>query len=366
LSFREILIGLCGIFLLASAHCLPAAEWYPVEVESWNPPFNPSRQRVRETYVALDKASRRWNLCVSIPHLKDDYWLAVNYGLVDEARRLGVNLAIYEAGGYEHLDVQRKQINDCLAESASAADGIIISAIAADGLNDQISAAGDRGVPVLDLINGINSPDISARNAVDFHDMGFQIGQYVKALPQEQDGEIGVAWFPGPAGAGWVAAGDAGFRAALADSPIEIVVTKNGDTGRTRQSQLIEAALDQFGDAAAEKIDYIVGTAVTAEAAMSILRSRGLQKQIKVLSYYYGPGVHKGIRRGAILAATTDSPVLQARMAVDTMTRMLENKPYFKHVAPEVIVIDQAELRQWDSSTTLAPKGFRAIFSVEE
>jgi protein TorT len=253
LSFREILIGLCGIFLLASAHSLPAAEWYPVEVESWNPPFNPSRQRVRETYVALDKASKRWNICVSIPHLKDDYWLAVNYGLVDEARRLGVNLAIYEAGGYEHLDVQRKQINDCLAESAGAADGVIISAIAADGLNDQISNAGDRGVPVLDLINGINSPDISARNAVDFHDMGFQVGQYLKALSEAQEGKIGVAWFPGPSGAGWVAAGDVGFRAALSGSPVNIVVTKNGDTGRTQQSQLIEAALDQFGDAAAEK-----------------------------------------------------------------------------------------------------------------
>jgi protein TorT len=366
LSFRQILTVLCGIFLLASAHSVPAAEWYPLEVESWNPPFNASRQRVPETYVPLEQASKRWNLCVSIPHLKDDYWLAVNYGLLDEARRLGVNLAIYEAGGYEHLEMQRKQINDCLAAAAGAVDGIIISAIAADGLNDQISAAVERGLPILDLINGINSTDISARNAVDFHDMGFQVGQYMKALPQQQDGTIGVAWFPGPAGAGWVAAGDAGFRAALADSSLEIVVSKNGDTGRTQQSELIEAALDQFGDAAAQKIDYIVGTAVTAEAAMSILRSRGLQTQIKVLSFYYGPGVHKGIRRGAILAATTDSPVLQARMAVDTMTRMLENKPYFKHVAPEVIVIDQATLRQWDSSTTLAPRGFRAIFSVEE
>jgi protein TorT len=163
-----------------------------------------------------------------------------------------------------------------------------------------------------------------------------------------------------------VAAGDAGFRAALADSPVKIIVTKQGDTGMAQQSQLIESVLDEAGAASPGRIDYIVGTAVTAEAAMSILRSRGLQDQIKVLSYYYGPGVHKGIRRGSILAAPTDSPVLQARMAVDTMVRILENKPYSKHAAPQVIIVDQANMQQWNSSTTLAPRGFRAIFTVRE
>jgi len=31
----------------------------------------------------------------------------------------------------------------------------------------------------------------------------------------------------------------------------------------------------------------------------------------------------------------------------------------------DVIVIDRKNLKKWDSSTTLAPKGFRPIFSVE-
>jgi protein TorT len=366
LSSHKIWTALCGGLLLVLGHSAQPAEWYPLQVESWTPPFNTSRQHVQETYVPLDKASKRWNLCVSIPHLKDDYWLAVNYGLVDEARRLGVNLAIYEAGGYEYLDVQRQQLKDCITNSAGDVDGLIVSAIAADGLNGEISAARSRGLPVLDLINGINSPDISARTAVDFYDMGSQIGQYLRAIPLETEGEVGVAWFPGPEGAGWVAAGDAGFRAALADSPVKIIVTKQGDTGMAQQSQLIESVLDEAGAASPGRIDYIVGTAVTAEAAMSILRSRGLQDQIKVLSYYYGPGVHKGIRRGSILAAPTDSPVLQARMAVDTMVRILENKPYSKHAAPQVIIVDQANMQQWNSSTTLAPRGFRAIFTVRE
>ena len=51
----------------------------------------------------------------------------------------------------------------------------------------------------------------------------------------------------------------------------------------------------------------MVGTAVTAEAAIPILKDRGLTDQVKVLSYYYTPGVDQGLRRGQILAAPTNS-----------------------------------------------------------
>ena len=88
--------------------------------------------------------------------------------------------------------------------------------------------------------------------------------------------------------------------------------------------------------------------------------------KIKILAYYYSPGVHRGIRRGYIIAAPSDLTVLQARIAVDVMVRILEKKEYHKHVAPRVIVVDHGNIRNWDISTTLAPRGFRPIFSVNE
>ncbi len=331
--------------------------WYPVEVDVWEPPFNTRQQRKQRQYTPLEKATRRWNICVSIPHLKDAYWLGVNYGLIAEARRLDVGLSLYTAGGYEHLDVQSKQIEDCLA---SDTDGLIISAISKAGLEDLVKSATDRGVPVLDMINGMDSPQISARVAVDFWDTGFQAGSYLRALHRNSAQPVRIAWFPGPDGAAWVAAGDAGFNDALKGSSIEIIATRMGDTGRAAQSKLIESVLDEHADA----MDYIVGTAVTAEAAVDVLRTRGLSKQIKVLSYYYSPGVHRGIKRGNILAAPTDQQVLQARIAVDVMVRILEKQEYIKHVAPRVLLLDGGKLRSWDSSTALAPRGFRPIFSI--
>lgn len=357
---------------LAAALCLlipaslSAGQWYPVTVDVWDPPFNTERQRSQQSYVPLEKAEKRWNICVSIPHLKDAYWLAVNFGLVDEARRMEVNLAIYEAGGYDRLEVQRQQVKECLADGIQGqpVDGLILSAIDADGLNDLVTATRARSIPVLDLINGINSPDITARAAVTYYDSGFQAGQYLQELLAPDSGEIRVAWFPGPEGAGWVEAGDRGFNAAVADSNIRIIATRKGDTGKATQTSLIEAVLDELGDQASTQLDFIVGTTVSAEAAVSVLRRRGLDGDIGVLAYYYGPGVHQGIKRGTIIAAPADSNVIQARMAVDMMVRILEEKPYFKHAAPRVIVIDRETLPGWDSSTTLPPRGFRAMFSV--
>jgi protein TorT len=335
-------------------------KWYPVTVDVWEPPFNTDRQRVTRSYTPLQQVSKHWNFCVLIPHLKDTFWLAVNYGLVAQARDFGIEVTIFEAGGYERLDVQRRQFEQCLQPGDKPVDGIIVGAISADGLNEQIAQARKQGIPVLDLINGINSPDISARSAVDYYDSGFQAGEYLRNLDPDAQ-EVSVAWFPGPEGAGWVAAGDAGFRAALTGSHVKIIATSNGDTGKATQAKLIEAVLDELAD---KPIDFIVGTTVSAEAAVSVLRSRGLEGRTRVLAYYFGPGVNRGIRRGSILAAPSDSTVIQARIAIDTMVRIMEGQAYFTHVAPQIQLIDQHNIEDWDTSTTLAPRGFRPVFSV--
>jgi len=353
-------LGYLAVFVTIMVSTVQAEKaWYPLEVDVWNPPFNDLRQREEKLYTPLDQAQEKWRIRVFIPHLKDDYWMGVNFGLIDEARRLGISLSIYEAGGYDQLDVQRRQIEKSLKENP---DGLIIGAISLDGLNDLVKKASDKGIPVLDLINGISSPHIAARAAVSFWDMGHQAGGYLRRLQKDSKQLLKLAWFPGPDGAGWVKAGDAGLRQALTGGTIEIIDSLYGDTGRAAQAKLIEATLNRHAD----DLDWIAGTAVTAEAAVKILRKRGLTDRIKVLSYYYSPGVHRGIRRGEITAAPSDLPVLQARIAVDVMVRILEKREYFKHVAPKVTVVDRDNIRSWDTSTTLAPRGFRPIFSINE
>lgn len=344
--------------LLALAQGPAADDGKPFPVDVWEPPFNQQRQHVRKQYVPLAHASKQWQLCASIPHLKDDYWLAVNSALIQEARRLGVRLNLFEAGGYEHLDTQKRQITECLNKGA---DGLIVGAISADGLNDLIGSYAGRGIPIVDLINGVSSKAIAARAAADFYDMGFAAGQALKKLAGADGRPVRIAWFPGPKGAGWVAAGDEGFRAAVKGTTIAIVETSFGDTGLAEQTRLITATLDQH-----KYLDYIVGTAVTAEAAVPVLRERKMSAKTKVLSYYFGAGVYRGIQRGTIVAAPTDQPAIQAKLSVDLMVRVLEKKDHLRHVSATVILVDRGSLPTFDLSSSLAPPGFRPISSTTE
>ena len=59
-------------------------------------------------------------LCAIYPHLKDSYWLSVNYGMVSEAKRNNINLRVLESGGYPNLEKQQQQLSLCKNWGADA------------------------------------------------------------------------------------------------------------------------------------------------------------------------------------------------------------------------------------------------------
>ncbi len=333
---------------------------WSTKVDVWAPPFNTDLKRETVMYTPLESAEKAWRIFVFIPHLKDSYWLSANYGLISEARRLGVRLIISEAGGYENLDKQRRQIEECLASEMP--DGLIIGAISDTGLNDLVEKAAKNGIPVVDLANIINSPLITSRVASSFQNMGMQAGAFLVKRQEAIGKPVKVAWFPGPAGAGWVEAGVKGFTAAIEGKPITLVATEYGDTGKASQSKLIAKVLK----AQNRDLDFIVGTAPSAEAAVPLLRKNKMSDSTQVISYYFTSGTNRGIMQGFIEGAPTDSTVNLSRIAVDTIVRRLENRKYYKHVAPTVVIVNQDTIKKWDSSGTLPPRGFRPTFSINE
>ena len=355
LHYRAICAGL----LLASTFATTAnaaEKWYPFSVEVWKKPFDMASKRSTFKYVPLKKASKKWDICVSFPHMKDAYWTAVNFGVVAESKRQGVKMQLVEAGGYTNLNKQISQIEDCVAGGANA---VVIGAISNDGLNNLVKEVRSKGVPVIDVVNGMSSKQLSAKSLVSFGEMGFKAGEYVAKKHPSGGKTVKVAWFPGPAGAGWVEAGNAGFQKGVAGSAIKVVETKYGDTGKEAQLKLLEDTLEAHPD-----IEYVIGTAVTAEAAIGLLRSRNLLGKIKIMSYYFTPGVYQGIKRKQILAAPTDSPVIQGRVAIDQAVRILEKKRYKKHVGPKLYVIDDKNINSFDRDSSLAAKGFKPTFRV--
>lgn len=342
---------------LLSTTAALAAEWYPYQAEATNPPFAADGKKSDVAYVPLVKASKKWHVCVSFPHMKDAYWLGVDYGVIEEAKRLGVQLSLAEAGGYTNLNTQISQIEDCVS---SGADAVIIGAISGDGLNNVVKSIAAKKIPVIDLVNGMNSPDVSAKSLVSFYTMGQSAGEYLAKKHPAGTAPAKVGWFPGPAGAAWVEAANKGFMEAVKGSALVVLDPKYGDTGKEVQAKLVEDTLQANPDLA-----YVAGTAVTAEAAVGIVRSRGLDKKVQLVSFYMTPGVYEGISHGRILAAPADSMVIQGRVAVDQAVRLLEGKETIKHVGPKIFVVDGQNYKKVKFDDILPPTGFKPEFSVK-
>ena len=346
-------IALTMLLLPRAGSAGEAAETWELEV--WAPALDfrsPSRTL---RYQPLERASKKWRICASYPHLKDSYWLSVNYGMVEEARRLGVALRVVEAGGYPNLERQIAQIKDCAAE----ADLLALGAVSFEGLTEAVVEIA-RSVPVIAVVNDIANPGISAKAAVSWVTMGARIGEYLAAKHPAGTAAVKVAWFPGPRESQWAYFVEEGFRGAVAGSAVEIVVTKWGDTGREIQLLLVEEALEERPE-----VDYIVGSAVTAGAAVSVLRARGLSDRIKVLADYYTHAVYRGIKRDKILAAPTDFPALQGRLGIEMAVRVLEDRLEHVHAGPLIKLVDSESLSAIGSHQSLAPASFSPTFVVD-
>lgn len=315
--------------------------------------FDETAPLVPLDYRPLLRAARDWRLCVLYPHLKDAYWLSVNHGMVEEARRLGVSFVLYEAGGYPNLERQRAQLADC---AASGADAVVLGTVSYAGLSDEVERIA-RTMPVIAAVNDIDDRGITAKAAVSWVEMGAVAGRFLAARHPAGSAPVRVAWFPGPAAAGWVRFVDEGFRAAIAGSAVEVVLTLHGDTGREQQVLLVEEALERAPD-----IDYIVGSGPTAEVAVSILRMRGLEARIGIVSTYVSHAVWRGIRRGRILASPTDFAVLQGRLAVEMAVRALEGRLEVAHAGPAIVPVTPANVEAVGTADSLAPASFQAVF----
>mgnify|MGYP000249251314 CR=1 FL=1 len=319
-------------------------------------PFDDDSAGVPIRYAPLERAQRPWRICVLYPHLKDAYWLSVNYGMVEEARALGVSFEVFEAGGYPNLTRQIEQLRGC---AAAEFDAVILGAVSYDGLTPVVREIAAHK-PVIAAVNDIDDAGITAKASVPWREMGAAAGRVIAGRHPKGSAPVRIAWFPGPEGAGWVRFVEEGFRAEIAKSAAEIVATRFGDTGLEQQVLLVEDVLDEMPG-----VDYLVGSGPMAEAAVSILRARGLSGRVQVVSTYMSHAVYRGIKRGRILAAPTDFAALQGRLSVEMAVRALEGSLTVRHAGPAIRVVTAQTIDDIGAEGSLAPASFVPVFSLQ-
>ncbi len=305
-------------------------------------------------HLALGSARRHWCLCAIVPHVKDEYWLSVGYGMVEEARRLGVALRISETGGYRSADQQAARIDGCRAE---AADAIILGSVSYDA--PQIAAAIDRAVPqtpVIAAINDVGFRNIAAKVGVSWRDMGLSIGAFLARRHPAGSGRVRAVVATGPKVAGWVGFLSSGLHEALARSDVEIVEESGADTDAREQLLLVEDLLARHPD-----VDYLIGSAPAIEAAIALERIRARRGRPRLIASYYTQAIRRGLLRGRIEAAPFDDPRLQGRLAVEQAVRAIEGALERRQIGPRIHLARPEALPALDA---LSPPQARPEFAV--
>ncbi len=293
------------------------------------------------------KAKRAWKLCALYPSLKDSYWLSLNYGMQEAARRYGVDLKVLEAGGYSQLATQQAQIYQCKQWGAEA---ILLgsSTTSFPDLQKQVAS-----LPVIELVNAIDAPQVKSRVGVPWFQMGYQPGRY---LVQWAHGKpLNVLLMPGPDNAGGSKEMVEGFRAAIAGSPVRIVDIALGDNDIEIQRNLLQEMLERHPE-----IDVVAGTAIAAEAAMG--EGRNLKTPLTVVSFYLSHQVYRGLKRGRVIMAVSDQMVWQGELAVEQAIRQLQGQSVSDNVSPPILVLTPKNADREHIRRSLSPGGFRPVY----
>jgi protein TorT len=353
-SIRSI-FGLVTSGLVVAGIVSMAGDAQAWSVEVRTPPFQWQASRKAEIRP-LAAASKPWRICALYPHLKDSYWLSINYGMVAQARALGVELKVLDAGGYHRVDEQLAQIDACRAWKA---DALLLGAVSFAGRTDELKAH-VAGLPVFGLVNDVPIDTLVGRVATSWYAMGHRAGEFIAARHPAGSKGVKIAWFPGASRWSDRPSVELGFFDALKSASVrELVIKEGSDNDRRILRALLEDALKEHHD-----IDYVVGGAILAETALVEVGQIEAARRPKVISYYFTHGVYRGLLRGKIQMAVTDQMVLLGQLSLDQVSRFLDGKPFETDIAPSLQTLTSDTSHTLETRNSLSPARFSPVFEV--
>ncbi|MGE3993927.1 TMAO reductase system periplasmic protein TorT [Pseudorhodoplanes sp.] len=348
--------ALSAIMITTASSALQA---WTIDAVRTEPAFDLSQKNLVSTkYTSLEPSAitKKWNVCLLLPHTDNPFMVSVLYGGITEAQRLKIQLEAKSAGGYENVARQIDQVESCVTRGAQA---IVLVSVSRTGLNDAIAAAAARGVVVIDTINGVTSDKITGRVVTSYGKIGETFGKYLAGKHPAGSGKVKTLYMAGPAGASYVGFMESGFRDAIKGSDIDVVKSLYAASSKAAQFPVVEDGLLAFPD-----VKYVVGNAPAIEAAYDILRDKG-RKNVGLVAGFVTPQTLALVESGDVEATVSASEVMQPAMAIDLAVRALEKKLEIKDVAPNSFIISRDNIKTFDKNVTIAPAGWKPVFNVD-
>jgi len=289
----------------------------------------------------------------AMPALTHSYWIPIYYGVQDELKKFDkkVELVVVNAGGFNRLDNQIKQVENLIQRKV---DAILIGATSAQGIVPVVEEAIKKGIPVVGLGSQPKSDKVLTKVLADDYGMGrIQaefLGNYCK-------GKGSVAMISGPPGLNWTIDRANGFRDTLKKKfpKMKIVAEQWTPVSRPKALSLMEDWMQRFPDL---KGVYTANDDL-AVGAVEAIKAADKSNQIKVSSANPTPLGMKYLKEGNIVGFAIQQTVLQGRVAARSAYNYLTQGEVVSKVLTAVLPISKENADSFNYSNVLHPKEFK-------
>src|ERR1700704_108203 len=288
---------------------------------------------------------------VSMPNIKGPWFTPVLYGISDEAKKLGYDVVIQDAGGYGNVDKQVSQFQNLVVQKVAA---ILMDPANPASFNGAVKQAAAAKIPVIGAGSPIVASDVEASAAASSShcNIGHELAKGAKTL-LPNGGTIAV--LAGPPGAFWASDRLRCFKEDIANSNLKIVAEQTSEQDAAVALSLANDFLQRFPN-----VDLLYGADDTYGVGAG-RAAQGAQKcgKVKVLFAVLGEAAEEIMRAGCADYVVAQQPVLIGRTGLQMADKLIKGQPLAKKLEEiSLIPVTKANLDSISKTTMQAPKGW--------
>ena len=288
---------------------------------------------------------------VSMPNIKGPWFTPVLFGISDEAKKLGYDVVIQDAGGYANVDKQVSQFSNLVVQKVVA---ILIDPANPASFNGVVKQANSAKIPVIGAGSPIVASDVEADAAASSShcNVGHELAKGAKAL-LPNGGTIAV--LAGPAGAFWASDRLRCFKEDIAGTNLKIVAEQTSEQDPAIALSVANDFLQRFPN-----VDMLYGADDTYGVGAA-RAAQGAQKcgKVKVMFAVLGEAAEEMMKAGCADYVVAQQPVVIGRSAIRMMDALVKGKPLEKKKDEVALIpVTKANLSSIDKSSMQAPKGW--------
>lgn len=279
------------------------------------------------------------DIAIVLKTLASPYWVAMKEGIVNEAKKQGIEVDVFAANSEDDIQGQQRVLEDAINKNYK---GIGVAPITAVNLVQPIAAANKKGIYVVNLDEQVNQAQLKAAGgslvafvATDNKALGEKAGAFIL----KQIGSAGkVAILEGKAGN---TSGDNrrdGARKAFDAAPnVKIVASLPADWDRTRALDVTTNILQRNPDL---KAIYAANDTMALGAVQALKNANKLGKVV-VVGTDGVPEALDSIQRGELTATAAQDAAGVGATSLKLLVEALKNKPAIDAAAtPAFVPVD--------------------------